>query len=63
MSQVTNLYKHLQEILKNKSGVVFLLPDLIQRAGHNSAIITHDGIGPTKMTSGWIYKLRKLRGL
>lgn len=28
---------------------------------HNSDI-TCDGIGPTKMTSGWIYKLRKLRG-
>lgn len=28
---------------------------------HNSAI-TCDGIGPTKMTSGWIYKLRKLMG-
>lgn len=32
------------------------------RRCHNSGIITCDGIGSTKMTSGWIYKLRKLRG-
>ncbi len=39
-----------------------LLQDRSHCRCHNSAVITCDGIGPTKMTSGWIYTLRKLRG-
>lgn len=38
------------------------LAQVIYSSCHTSTIITCDGIGPTERTSGWIYRLRKLRG-